>query len=596
MRRFTITRYLLVVLAMVFLSSALPAHAGDVPEKTLVAEDSLKKINEYFSAQTLTFSDGASISREIISGPPTPPPGFESERSRAVPEPSSPADVHKNIVPAYTWVFGCSAVSASMVAAFYDRNGYSNIYTGLSNGGIMPLIEDPLWGTWTDGSDTYPNNPLIASRNGLDGRTRKGSIDDYWVLYGSLQKDPYIGHWSEHTPGDAIGDYMKTSQSTHGNTDGATTFYNWVSDPGRLTCDEMKKYGIANVDGTYGRKLFYEARGYDVADCYNQKTDNNGGEFNFAMYKTEIDAGHPVLLNLAGHSIVGIGYDDASATVYLHDTWDQVEHTMPWGGSYSGLQLQSVSIVQALNPPPDVRSFSPASGAAGTVITISGADFGLVQGASTVTIGGVDATVTSWSKTKIKTTVPPTGTTGIVAVHTEGGSGSNGKTFTVKAPVVSSLSPAAGTLGIPLHITGSNFGTPQGTSKVTIGGVEATASSWSNTKITCTVPATATTGPVIVTTDVGDSNNTKIFTVKAPLVSSVSPSSGAIGAAVAVSGKYFGLTQGTSTITFNGVEATATSWSDTRIACTVPVGAATGPVIVTTDVGDSNNTKIFTVK
>jgi len=38
-------------------------------------------------------------------------------------------------------------------------------------------------------------------------------------------------------------------------------------------------------DGTYGRKLFYEARGYTVTDCYNQKTDNNAGGFTFAMYK-----------------------------------------------------------------------------------------------------------------------------------------------------------------------------------------------------------------------------------------------------------------------------------------------------------------------
>ena len=62
------------------------------------------------------------------------------------------------------------------------------------------------------------------------------------------------------------------------------------------------------------------------------------------MFKAEIDAGRPVMLNLEGHTIVGIGYNDPS-TVYLHDTWDYATHTMTWGGSYAGMSLLSVSIV-----------------------------------------------------------------------------------------------------------------------------------------------------------------------------------------------------------------------------------------------------------
>ena len=115
--------------------------------------------------------------------------------------------------PSYSWVFGCTAVSAAMIAAYQDRNGYPNIYTGPTNGGVMPLSN--VWGTWTDGNgDSYPSNPLIASQYGVDGRTTKGSIDDYWVSYGSTANDPFItGGWTEHTYGTAIGDYMRTSQS-----------------------------------------------------------------------------------------------------------------------------------------------------------------------------------------------------------------------------------------------------------------------------------------------------------------------------------------------------------------------------------------------
>lgn len=107
---------------------------------------------------------------------------------------------------------------------------------------------------------------------------------------------------------------------------------------------------ISDVDGAYGRKLFYEARGYTVTDCYNQKTDNKiAGGFSYANLKAEIDANRPVMINLAGHTVVGVGYDDSTNTVYIHDTWDYNNHSMTWGSSYSGMEMLSVSIVN-INP------------------------------------------------------------------------------------------------------------------------------------------------------------------------------------------------------------------------------------------------------
>jgi len=140
----------------------------------------------------------------------------------------------------------------------------------------------------------------------------------------------------------------------------------------------MVTYSIADKDGTYGRKLFYEARGYTVTDCYSQKTDNTiPGGFSFNQFKAEIDAGRPVMLNLVGHTVVGVGYDDTTNTVYIHDTWDFNNHTMTWGGSYSGMELLSVSIVN-LEPVEPVQNavtvFSPNGGETltrGTVVPIT---------------------------------------------------------------------------------------------------------------------------------------------------------------------------------------------------------------------------------
>jgi hypothetical protein len=66
-----------------------------------------------------------------------------------------------------------------------------------------------------------------------------------------------------------------------------------------------------------------------------------------------------------------------------------------------------------------------------------------------------------------------------------------------------------------------------------------------------------------------------------PGITNLSPSSGAVGAAVTIAGTNFGATQGTSSVTFNGMAATPTSWSATSLVVTVPAGATTGNVVVT---------------
>ena len=335
-----------ILTAILLLSITGSTFANPLPQETIPNGDNpqIEIINPYYSIEYLTTADGIPLLREIINGPSNPIPEYQAEREASMTT-IEPEGIIANF-PSFDWVFGCSAVSSAMIAAYYDRALYPNLYTGPTNGGVMPLT-DTSWPTWSDGFETYPNNPLIASRNGLDGRTSKGSIDDYWIQYNSSTQDPYItGGWTQHGWGTAIGDYMKTSQSAYGNTDGSTTFYNWTSSTEKLTCADMVTNNIFQDDGTYGRKLFYEARGYTVTDCYNQKTDNNGGGFTLNNFKAEIDAGHPVLLNLAGHSIVGYGYN--GSTIYIRDTWDSDpahSYTMTWGGSYSGMSLQSVSVV-----------------------------------------------------------------------------------------------------------------------------------------------------------------------------------------------------------------------------------------------------------
>ena len=66
----------------------------------------------------------------------------------------------------------------------------------------------------------------------------------------------------------------------------------------------------------------------------------------------------------------------------------------------------------------------------------------------------------------------------------------------------------------------------------------------------------------------------------APTVTSLSQSSGAVGAPISITGTNFGTTQGTSTVTFNGTVAAVNNWNASTIAVTVPSGATSGNVVV----------------
>lgn len=367
-----------IFIAAVFSPAGASFSPAPAPAEPAAAPDQQEPDNPYYSTQTVMLADGTELEATTINGPPTPPEGYELERVVVdVPEPNIAMGSNTLTVPAYDWYYGCSATSGAMIAGYYDRNGYPNMYTGPGNGGVMPLDNSTVWSSWTDGAgDTYTQCPLTASRNGLDGRTTRGSIDNYWVEYNSSTQDPFITNgWTEHTYGAAIGDYMRTSQSNYGNVDGSTTFYTYTSSAAQLTCDYMVSQGLTR-DGTVGRRAFYQAKGYTVTDCYNQKTDNNGGGFTYALYKAEIDAGRPVMINLAGHTVVGVGYnDDTSNLVYINDTWDHSVHSFTWGGSYGGMALLSVSIVNlaaaACNTPTTPSLTSPSNGSTVTTSTPS---------------------------------------------------------------------------------------------------------------------------------------------------------------------------------------------------------------------------------
>ena len=235
-----------------------------------------------------------------------------------------------------------------------------------------------------------------------------------------------------------------------------------------------------------------------------------------------------------------------------------------------------------------VSSFNPASGPAGTAVSINGTGF---TGATAVAFNGVAASFTITSDTAIQATVPGGATTGPLTVTAPAGSATSATNFTVvNPPSISSFSPSSGPTGSAVTINGTGF---TGATAVAFNGVAAGFTVTSDTAIQATVPQAATSGPVSVTTASGTATSASSFTVVSPpAVTSFSPGSGPAGTTVTINGSSF---TGATAVTFNRVAAGFTITSNTVIQATVPSGASTGPISVSTPAGTATSTTNFAV-
>lgn len=91
----------------------------------------------------------------------------------------------------------------------------------------------------------------------------------------------------------------------------------------------------------------------------------------------------------------------------------------------------------------------------------------------------------------------------------------------------------------------------------------------------------------------GAASNAQSFLV-IPVITGVSPDHAPINGSVTVTGTSFGDTQGTSsTITFHGLTATPSAWTNTSVSFPIPVGATSGTIIVTVNGWSTNGGDCF---
>ena len=257
---------------------------------------------------------------------------------------------------------------------------------------------------------------------------------------------------------------------------------------------------------------------------------------------------------------------------------------------------------------PTITAVAPTSAAVGCEVTVTGTNFQTVANGGPVDdvkFGGTSGTgLTIDADTQLEVTVPAVGGgSNPVVVHNTNPSNNSAPfpyTTTAVGPIcpgVPTFSPASGFVGSTVTISGTFTTAPTHVRFNTSSLVTPTTTS--ATSVTAVVPAGATTGPIHVYTVAGQRTSATNFTVGAPTITSFTPLFGPVGTSVKITGTNFSGTAPTfttSSVKFNTTSATTfTVNSATQITATVPTGATTGKISVTTPSGTGTSTANFTV-
>ncbi len=294
-------------------------------------------------------------------------------------------------------------------------------------------------------------------------------------------------------------------------------------------------------------------------------------------------------------SAITVDFAGTGATI-TYDTATEIKATSPGGPAGSvGVSVTTGGGTSATSPlftylGPTITSVTPVSGPGngGNKVVILGTEF---NGTSAVHFGSTEATSFSSSSTKIIAVVPlGTGGSVPISVTTPGGSTTwGGGQYSYLPPTISSLTPTSGPGGGGAKVTihGKDF---QGASAVTFAGTEAASYSVNaaGTAITAYSPAeTAGAADVEVTTPGGDSSATPAtYTFLAPIVTKVSPATGAGNGGTTVTIKGANLT-GATAVDFGSEAGAIESVSAKLITVISPAGSGTVYVTVITPGGTS---------
>ena len=209
-----------------------------------------------------------------------------------------------------------------------------------------------------------------------------------------------------------------------------------------------------------------------------------------------------------------------------------------------------------------ISAFSPASGKAGTVVTINGKGF---TGSNQAWVGNAhDAGLKVVSDTQVTVTIPADATTGAIGVVNPSNAVFTPSSFTVTQgtavayaqPYIASFSPTSGPVGTVITVSGSGF---TGLTAGWIGSAhDGAVKVVSSTQATLTVPADAGTGQVALLNPQNAAFSPASFTVTSAAKTTTTTSSTSTSTTTTST-----KTSGTSTTTGSSTSPSSTSGSAT---------------------------------
>lgn len=301
-------------------------------------------------------------------------------------------------------------------------------------------------------------------------------------------------------------------------------------------------------------------------------------------------AGGPVgtLVTLTGSALNNtrsVQFGAVAATKFTNINATTVTAVVPAGSFTAPLTVITGNGTNTSSVPfflaPSLAGISPLSGPIGTVVTLTGANF---TGATKLELAGSSVLPFTVANTnRITVAVLAGAVSGKWRVTTPGGMAESADSFTVIGPVpsISGFAPTTGPAGTPVTISGANL---TSATQVEFNGVAARSLTVNlDGSISAVVPATATSGPLRVTTPAGQATSAASFIVgtsadlKVTLTASLDP-------AVAYSGLNFAVQ-----LVNRGPLAAANA----RLTFTLPAGTTFHSVTGTQNYENLGRTVVF---
>jgi hypothetical protein len=379
--------------------------------------------------------------------------------------------------------------SASLVYSTYLGSTAMNSYGSW----IVGLALDASSKVYVSGYTTDPDFPTTVGSNpassGADWKAFLSKLDTTQSGSASLIYSRLIGGSGQDWPWSTMAVDMNGNAYVGGYTN-STDF--------PVTADALQSELGAEENNGFLAVLNADASEY----IYATYLDGEGSVGAIGVWAIALDA---------GNNIYAVG---STTSTDISTTMGALQTTL--SGSWDGFITKITTVL------PSITSLSAVSGYTADTLTIYGVNFGESEGS--VTFNSTSASVSSWDPAEITVTVPGV-SPGLVSirVNTELAGPSLPEPFVILAPPsISSLAPNSGAIDRPMIILGSDFGSTQGTSTVTIGGESAAPLNWSSTQILTRVPSGLSAGNAnVIVTVHGFTSNAATFTVVSNTLESI---------------------------------------------------------------------------